>query len=519
MEPRAYRERVYDIFIDPDEDVGERVDRAFAVGIEYLDLPIAFLTRIDGGTQEIVQAVGDHHLIQPGERCPLEEAYCRRTVEIESVLAIEDATASPDVAAAAVATFDLGAYVGAKVVVDDETYGTVCFAAEDEREDAFTDPERYFVELLAGLVGQALERRASRRDLERRERQLEERQEVYRAVVEASFDLVFRVDAAGRFTYFSPPVEQLLGHDPDEVVGREFGVILPDGETTEAATDLFEQVMAGETVEHQYFPLTHRNGSRIFVDFRATPLYESGIDSDERTPENVVGAQGVAHDATTRYRRERVIEVLNRVLRHNLRNDMTVIRGFAEALEAETAGDHADMAGRIVATSDRLIQLGETARKLEQNLDSSPELTPADVVPVVDRTATQLRDQYPEATVTVDTPETAVASSAPRLETAVWELADNAAKHGGEEPTVELAVTTSEDRVTVRVADDGAGLTDSEAAALVADEETPLVHGSGLGLWLVNWIVDSLDGDLRTRSTDSGTCIEVCLPRVDGSGE
>ena len=145
------RERLYDVFSGQSTDVETRVDRALAIGSEQLGLPIGFLTRIEGGTQEIVQAVGDHPSIQPGNACPLEEAYCRRTVEIEGLLAVQDATASPAISETAVRSFGLGAYIGASVTVNDETYGTVCFADQDERTEEFTDAETHLVESLAPM--------------------------------------------------------------------------------------------------------------------------------------------------------------------------------------------------------------------------------------------------------------------------------------------------------------------------------------------------------------------------------
>jgi two-component sensor histidine kinase len=46
----------------------------------------------------------------------------------------------------------------------------------------------------------------------------------------------------------------------------------------------------------------------------------------------------------------------------------------------------------------------------------------------------------PDAAITVETPEELFAMSTERLEDAVYELGTNAAKHGGEQPTVELGV-------------------------------------------------------------------------------
>jgi signal transduction histidine kinase len=203
--------------------------------------------------------------------------------------------------------------------------------------------------------------------------------------------------------------------------------------------------------------------------------------------------------------------VLNRVLRHNLRNDMTIIGGCAEALQERCSGSDADLAERILDTSNGLVQLTETARKLEQNLDEPSALEPTDVVALVTASVRKIREEYPDATVSVDAPDVATARIAPRLETAMTELLDNAARHAGEAPSIDVGVSVRDERVVVRVADDGPGLPENERAVLVSGEETPLVHGSGLGLWLVHWIVGSCDGSLRVDDDADGAVIEILL--------
>jgi two-component system aerobic respiration control sensor histidine kinase ArcB len=515
MKDTKYREQLYDIFSRRETDVSEKVAQSLTLGSEYLDLPIGFFTQIDDGTQEIVEAVGDNPRIQPGERCPLEEAYCHRTVEIDSALSVQDVRDASVISQRAIDNLRLGSYIGARVVVDDETYGTVCFADYSSRETAFSDPEEYFVELLSGLIGQAITQREYERELENRESELNEQLGIYNAIIESSFDLVFRIDTGGRFTFLSPSFEDLLGYPREEFLDQSLTRLTPDEETRELAVDLFEQVMAGETIEHQYLPLKHRNGSQLFVDVRVTPIY---ADCDgPRTPEDIVAAQGTVRDATDRFRRQRLIKILNRVLRHNLRNDITIVQGFAETLHRRVDGENAEFANRIVETTERLIGLSETARKLEETIQSSPTMASTDIVPIVRRAGSQIDERYPAASVSIETPERAVAETAPRLETAVWELADNAAKHGGETPTVTLTVAEQADAVTIRISDDGPGLPEQERAILVSGEESPLVHGSGLGLWLVHWIVESIGGDIRATGATAGTCIEISLPKAGAS--
>jgi PAS domain S-box-containing protein len=514
MTPVEYRERLYAALGDSNQPVEARIDRALEIGVEYLGLPIGFCTRIEADVQEIVHATGTHDLIQPGETCPLEDAYCRRTVEIESPLAIQDADASSAISDSAVETFGLGAYIGARIVVQDETWGTICFAATETRDREFSDAEGYFVELAARLLGQVLEQQSYEREIQLREQEVNTKEEVYRAVVDASFDLVFQIGPDGRFTYVSETIEDLLGYTAEDYLGEPFVSLLPDQETVEIAEEVYEAVMQGETVEREYFPLEHETTERVLVDIRVTPLYSGEVPPEERTPADIVGVQGMARDARDRQRRQRIISILNRVLRHNLRNDMGVISGYANILQDRLTDENATYARKIGETSDRLITLSETARKFEENIDTPPELDTVDIVPTVREVASQIEERYSDATVTVTTPESAVANSAPRLEIALWELLDNAAKHSGEDPSIAISVQIADTQAVIRVADDGPGLPENERDVLVSGDETPLVHGSGLGLWLVYWIVESIGGMLTVHDSEGRTCIEIALERT-----
>lgn len=80
---------------------------------------------------------------------------------------------------------------------------------------------------------------------------------------------------------------------------------------------------------------------------------------------------------------------------------------------------------------------------------------------------------------------------------------------------------TDDDGATMgllRVADDGPGLPTMERLTLEEGRETPLRHGQGLGLWLVNWVVTRAGGELSVGERDGGgTVVEVRLPLADGA--
>jgi len=77
-------------------------------------------------------------------------------------------------------------------------------------------------------------------------------------------------------------------------------------------------------------------------------------------------------------------------------------------------------------------------------------------------------------------------------------------------------VTSGDDTVTITVADDGPGIPEKERAVLAQGRETPFDHTSGLGLWLVTWIVGDSGGEIDFETDDQwGSIVRLTLTRGD----
>jgi len=233
-----------------------------------------------------------------------------------------------------------------------------------------------------------------------------------------------------------------------------------------------------------------------------------------------VGYTVVFQDVTDRRQREQRLNVLNRVLRHNLRNDITVVKGFTEAAAGRVDDEEtASMLARAAGTADDLAALGETAREIERVLarDGTPRTVA--LATLLAEVADDHADGAPEATVTVDAGDVTAETDPDVLGVVVGELLENALEHAGPAPTVELAARRRDGAVAVTVTDDGPGLPEHELSVVETGAESPLEHGSGLGLWLANWGAATLGGELTVASDDTGTTATVLLPDDDRTGQ
>jgi len=355
-------------------------------------------------------------------------------------------------------------------------------------------------------------RERQRRRLIQRERELARRNELERAIMAASFAFTFQIDLEKRFRYVSPSAEEFLGYSAEELTDEPISILAPDETTLEETVGYLEEVIRGNSLQVRDLPIATKSGHTVYTDVRVVPIYDPSVDQDVRTADDIVAVQTMVRDTSHRRQREGLISVMNRVLRHNVRTELTVIGGRAEMLAAELDGDEKSNAETIVEATDQLLDITESARRIEANRELSPELAPIDLVPIITDSVTRLEDRFPETTVTTEIPETAVAQSLPQIETALWELLENAAEHTGPQPTVTVSVTKTDEQISITISDTGPGLPEDERQVLADGKEEPLVHGQGLGLFLAYWIITNLDGRIEMPNSESGTTIRINVP-------
>ena len=207
-------------------------------------------------------------------------------------------------------------------------------------------------------------------------------------------------------------------------------------------------------------------------------------------------------------------EIFSRLFRHNIRNDFTVINGYAGII-AENGDDRTvELANSIREKSGQLLAQTEKARKIEQIIERDSITTGSLRDAVEAATSPSLYDG--EVVIRSDV-EDVIVEFHPHFHLAIKELIENAIAHidTGEVPELDIFTEREDDFVVLVIEDNGSGIPDDEIEALQAEAETSLLHGSGIGLWLVKWIVNHSNATMVATSDHDGTRIEIRLPGIE----
>ena len=292
--------------------------------------------------------------------------------------------------------------------------------------------------------------------------------------------------------YVNDAFLELTGYDRSEVVGRNCRFLQGEETDRETVAEMRRAIDAAEPVSVDVVNYT-RDGERFWNRVDIAPVHDEG-----GAVSHYVGFQT---DVTERTLQRQRINVLNRFLRHNLRNELNIIGGYAARSVGETEIDPDDALARIRASVDRLTDLSDEVRHAERIFDSPAA---ADGVrstsTVVEEIEAGVLDRYPDVTVRADAPADPVFF---RVGTLPLGCVDYLAMllDENDRDEREVSVVATYDRtdaaVDIALGDNGSGLTEDDWAVVRAGQETPLDHTDRLGLWVLRWVTTIVGGELH----------------------
>lgn len=209
---------------------------------------------------------------------------------------------------------------------------------------------------------------------------------------------------------------------------------------------------------------------------------------------------------------------VNELLRHNVLNGMNVVLGNTEILREYVDEEGAHYLDVNEERSERIVELIQNVRVLVRSVSGETELKVVDLVPVAHETIASARNAYDGAEFTVDASDQA-AAHADELVSAVFEnLVANAIDHNdADTPRVEVTIERNSASIRITVRDNGPGIPDEfKEQYFGPGEQDDGSIGQGLGLYLVETLVDRYGGDVWvTDNEPRGAVFTVELPAAE----
>jgi signal transduction histidine kinase len=210
---------------------------------------------------------------------------------------------------------------------------------------------------------------------------------------------------------------------------------------------------------------------------------------------------------------------------HELRTPLTVLRGNAEvALTLDSACVHAESLQEIVAEAARTSRMVEDLLFLARADSAAPPLEPelVDVAPFLAEVAARAETVVRERAVTLVTDlqgDGRLRIDPIRVQQAIMNLVDNAAKHTPPGESVMLRSQTNVSEICVEVVDRGPGIPEAELPHIferfyrAGGSRDGRSDGTGLGLAIVKAVADAHGARVTAMSrVDDETRMGICIP-------
>lgn len=333
-----------------------------------------------------------------------------------------------------------------------------------------------------------------------------------RSIIEAFPDPCFVVEGRnGKIIHVNEGATKLLDRPADDIRNTHVREFFPPGAQADALFDRLEldDYAIGPMEYYQDGrPIAVQRPDGTTLPVRVTDRPLSGRDHHLIVMQN---------RATVRLQNQRRA-VAHRLLRHNLRNELTAIRMIGEHLHETVDENQRQYTEELLAACDTLLSVSDKAHAANQVIDvDEVVIEVVDVAEAIGTIVDKLQMDHPEALIQVDVDDGMTVTTVPEaFSEAIRNIVENAIVHNEDEtPVVSISVSELVDGLEIEVEDNGPGIPEHERTVVRTGSESPLEHGSGIGLWLVKWSVNLANGDVFFEETSEGTRVILWFPTME----
>lgn len=218
------------------------------------------------------------------------------------------------------------------------------------------------------------------------------------------------------------------------------------------------------------------------------------------------------------------LEVLNRILRHDLKNDIQLLTIWIETIAGEVEQAHDEYLEKILARIDHMEELTENSKQLMELVSGDGDNLTRKPVSLHELFVVELekaRSSFPDAAFSLDSQlkgKTVEANEI--LSSAIRNILNNAVQHSDKPtPAVDIVMREREGSAVVAVADNGPGIPDKQKDNVFGKgQKGPESSGTGIGLYLVHRLVTEFDGTVWVEDREDSETLDRIGKETNGPG-
>ena len=373
----------------------------------------------------------------------------------------------------------------------------------------------------------------------RAQEELRQQKEILQSILGSMGDGVAVADENGKFLFFNPAAEQIMGLGATDVPPAEwtkrYGVYLPDTITPYSPEDLpLARAMRGEAVDGaELFVRNPNTPGGVWVNVTGRPLkHEDGTVRGGVVVFRDVTLAKQAEQALVRAKEEaertsRFKDQFLSTMSHELRTPLNAILGFSELLSAERYGTLNERQSRYIThihtSGQHLLRLINDILELSK-IEAGHIALAVENVSIGDAFAEVLSVLRPLAELKSQTishhaePDLAVRADRTRFKQILLNLLGNAIKFTPAGGHVELSAGRTNDEVRIAVQDTGPGIPPEEQQRIFEvfyqlRKSGEAAEGMGLGLAITRRLLELQGSRLALDSQPGqGSCFHFRLP-------
>ncbi len=342
---------LYEIISTPGLNLSGQLLKFLKLGCERFQIPLGVVTQFTGENLKIVQVYPENAFIRRGQLVPFCNSVCQIPFKTIKPFCIHNAQTSDWKDHPGFVTLNLACYIGAPILVNNKTYGTICFMGDQPRQDCFSNAEEDFIQLMSRWIGTEIERLHAETY----------HREINLALANAMPGIA-TLDLDGVYESVNPAYAHFLGNNPEDMIGRHWHAYL-NPEDIPVAQNAYRQMMSHGQAEFEAKGI-HRDSREFHKHvIMVKRCDDQGI---------AIGYYCFMRDITDRMeleeklRQAQKMEAIGRLaggIAHDFNNLLVVINGYSSMLQDKF--DASDSRGNKIK---EIFRAGQRAAALTKQL-------------------------------------------------------------------------------------------------------------------------------------------------------